>query len=375
MKSLLLSLPLACALLSAPSASAQSWNPYDYYAEAAAHGLDSVDYMGYAYYMEWGTQPHRSQPQTPFRYEPSAGAPVFVNNPGFESGDFTGWTGTIGDNTVNSAGPLQNVAPGIFTGAVNPSVSSSTDRHSIMQLPGAGNDAEGNIPTVPAGYGSNTALLGNATANYQGQTLEQTWIVSASDTAFVISYAVVMYDGSHPTGEGSYFNIELLDSTQTAIFTRHDESNALPATYMPAVSSNTNYLPWERDTFDLSPYAGQSVTLRFTTAGCIWGGHYCYAYIDCDPDTVNTVSITETGHASAHVHVYPNPSSNGVYNVSAENKSDTPPVVVDVAGRVVSATYTATANGWIVDLSNAASGSYILCVTTAEGISRTTLLR
>lgn len=372
MKLSLLALPFAAALFCVQSASAQTGVTTTYDELAAEHGLDSVDYPGFGYYMEWGT--HRvTSPSSPMRYEPSAGAPVFVSNPGFESGDFTGWTGTIGDNTVSSAGPLQSIQPGIFTGAVNPNVIDGAARHSIMQLPVAGNDPEGTFQTVPGGFGGNTALLGNASANYQGQTLEQTWVVSANDTAFVISYAVVMYDGTHPINEGSYFEIDLLDSTQSSIFSRHDESGALPSTYMPGQSGNVNYLPWERDTFDLSAYAGQSITLRFTTAGCIWGGHYCYAYIDCDPDTANTVGISE--HTAANMNVYPNPSPNGIYNVNVDQHSDAKPVVIDVTGRIVNATYTATATGWIVDLSGAASGSYTLCVLTADGLQRTTLIR
>lgn len=372
MKSALLALLLAATLFFAKSASAQAWVTTAHDELAAEHGLDSVDYPGFGYYMEWGT--HRvTSSSSPMRYEPSVGAPVFVSNPGFESGDFTGWTGTIGDNTVSSAGPLQSIQPGIFTGAVNPNLGDPSARHSIMQLPVAGNNAEGGFPTVPPGFGGKTALLGNGSANYQGQTLEQTWVVSANDTAFVISYAVVMYDGTHPINEGSYFKIDLLDSAQSSIFSRHDESGALPSTYMPGQSGNVNYLPWERDTFDLSAYAGQSITLRFTTAGCIWGGHYCYAYIDCDPDNANTVGISE--HTSTHVNVYPNPSSNGIYNVNVDQHSGTPPVVIDITGRVVNATCTATASGWIVDLSNAASGSYTLCVPAADGMQRTTLIR
>lgn len=371
MKLSLLALPFAAALFCVQSASAQTGVTTTYDELAAEHGLDSVDYPGFGYYMEWGM--HRTSSHTsPMRYEPSAGAPLFAHNPGFESGDFSNWMGSIGDNTVSSAGPLQNIVLGIYTGAVNPNINDQTARHSIMQLPGAANDPEG-FPQVPAGYGNNTVRLGNSYAQYQGQTLQQTWVASANDTAFVISYAVVMYDGSHPVNEGSYFQIDLLDANQTTFFSRHDESGALPPIYQPGSQGDIDILPWRRDTFDLSAYAGQSITLRFTAAGCIWGGHYCYAYIDCDPDNANTVGISE--HTSTHVNVYPNPSPNGIYNVNVDQHSGTPPVVIDITGRVVNATYTATASGWIVDLSGAATGSYTLCVPAADGMHRTTLIR
>lgn len=363
-------------ILSIPSVlSAQSWGPGEWEAEhPEMSGLDSVDYPGYIYFHKHGEHPTGEVHNSPMRYQPSEGAPLFVSNAGFESGDFTGWNGIIGDNTVSSTGPLQNIQPGIFAGAINPLVSDMSARHNIMQAPAAGNDNEGNFPIVPSGYGTYTVRLGNTYATYQGQAIQQSWIVSAGDTALVISYAVVMYDGTHPANEGSYFQIEIRDTAQNPIYTRHDESNALPPTYLPGTTSQIDYLPWEQDTFNLSAFAGQTLTIRFTAAGCIWGGHYCYAYVDCDPLNANTIGVTE--YNSPEVIVYPNPSADGIYYVSIEAEMWNAQIeVYDMSGRIVPAVSTKNTSGWMVDLSQCEAGIYTARFQNEEGTKYATLIR
>lgn len=202
-------------------------------------------------------------------------------NMGFETGDFTAWTGFIGDNTVSSLGPLQNIQPGIFLGQVNPAESDQTARHSIMNAAG-GNDACGGFSVCPAGFGTYTVRLGNTYAQYQGEGIEQTFVVSSTNTQFTYRYAVVLYDGSHPNGEQPYFKIEVLDSLGIPV-------NACAQYFVEAGTNNvgftscgnqTFYRPWTTVSFDLSAFINQSITVRFVAAGCIWGGHYAMAYVD-----------------------------------------------------------------------------------------------
>src|SRR5688572_18429478 len=101
MKSPLLQLSLATVLCAAIHVNAQHNHAYDQ--AAAAHGLDSADYPGYAYFMEHGHHP-TTEINAPMRYQSSQGAPLFMGNGGFESGDFTNWTGIIGDNFNSSVG-------------------------------------------------------------------------------------------------------------------------------------------------------------------------------------------------------------------------------------------------------------------------------
>lgn len=215
-------------------------------------------------------------------------------NMGFETGDFSGWNGFIGDNTVNSLGPLQNISTGIFSGQLNPLESDQNARHSVMNAAG-GTDNCGGFSVCPPGYGTYVCRLGNTYAMYQGEGIEQTFVVDPNNTQFSYRYAVVLYDGSHPAQEQPYFQISVLDSIGNPV-------NACAQYYVAAGTSNvgftscggsTWYRPWTTVSFDLSAFVNQSITVRFVAAGCIWGGHYAMAYIDASCSSIaDAVSAT-----------------------------------------------------------------------------------
>ncbi len=208
-------------------------------------------------------------------------------NMGFETGDFTGWTGFIGDNTVSSLGPLTSIQPGIFNGTLNPPESDMSARHSIMNAAG-GNDICGGFSVCPPGFGTYVCRLGNTYAQYQGEGIEQTFVVDPANTQFSYRYAVVLYDGTHPAAEQPYFSISVLDSVGNPV-------NACAQYYVAAGINNvgftscgnqTFYRPWTTVSFDLSAFVNQSITVRFMAAGCIWGGHYAMAYVDASCSSI-----------------------------------------------------------------------------------------
>lgn len=208
-------------------------------------------------------------------------------NMGFETGDFTGWTGFIGDNTVSSLGPLQNIQPGIFNGQLNPTEPDQTARHSIMNAAG-GNDLCGGFSVCPPGFGTYVCRLGNTYAQYQGEGIQQTFVVDPANTQFSYRYAVVLYDGTHPPAEQPYFQISVMDSVGNPV-------NACAQYYVAAGVNNvgftscgnsTFYRPWTTVSFDLSAFVNQSITVSFVAAGCIWGGHYAMAYIDASCSSI-----------------------------------------------------------------------------------------
>jgi CHU_C Type IX secretion signal domain len=203
-------------------------------------------------------------------------------NMGFETGDFSGWQGAIGDNNVNSLGPLQNVQVGFFTNGNDALSTDPLARHTIMTS-AAGNDPCGGFPIVPANYGNYVIRLGNTSANYQGEILEQTFVVDPNTTQFTYRYAVVLNDGGHFTGEQPYFRIELLDSVGQPVSPCAqyyvEAGGSIPG--FVSCGNGTSYKPWSTITVDLSAFVNNSITVRFTVGGCIFGGHYGYAYIDC----------------------------------------------------------------------------------------------
>lgn len=216
-------------------------------------------------------------------------------NMGFETGDFTGWTGFIGDNQTSSLGPLNNIVPGIFTGALNPTESDQSARHSIMSA-AAPNDACGGFSVCPAGYGTYVCRLGNTYAYYQGEGIEQTFTVDPQNTQFTYRYAVVLDDGGqHPPAEQPYFKISVLDSLGQPV-------NACAQYYVAADGNNVGfsqcangvyYRSWTTVSFDLSAFVNQNITIQFIAAGCIWSGHYAMAYIDASCSSIaDAVSAT-----------------------------------------------------------------------------------
>jgi hypothetical protein len=232
-------------------------------------------------------------------------------NMGFETGDFTGWQGAIGDNTSSSYGPLQNIQTGIFSSTVDAPLTDISARHTIM-TPAAGNDPCGGFPIVPGGYGGFVARIGNngnGNPNYMGEILEQTFVVDPNNTQFSYRYAAVLNDGGHNPGEQPYFKIEVLDSLGQPVSPCAqyyvEAGGSIPGFVASSTCTSTYYKPWSPVTVDLSNYINHSVTVRFTAGGCLFGGHYAYAYIDC--------SCANIGNA---VSAFFCPGSNGAFLIA-----------------------------------------------------------
>jgi hypothetical protein len=253
-------------------------------AEAAIQlQLAKRDYIDQKYHLG-----RYSQNYVPFNLKQNN--PVFpvtaCTNVDFETGDFTGWGGAIGDNNTNSFGPLSNINPGIFSTIPNDALSNSNARHTIMTN-AFGADPFGGFPVVPSNGGTYSVRLGGTTPNYQGEYLEQTFTVSPSSTSFAYQYACVLNSGGHIPAQQPYFRIEVLDQTGqpispcTQLYVTAGPSSLSQGFYQYPSDTSIYYKPWTAVNFDLTAFVNQPVTVRFTVAGCTQSGHYGYAYIDC----------------------------------------------------------------------------------------------
>ena len=204
-------------------------------------------------------------------------------NLGFENG-FTGWTGTEG-TSVNGA--LNAPTPTYIPTAFNETTGSN------FALMTSGTDPLGGFPVV---YSGTTSLkLGNwLTHDQDGQvytaaSIEQTFQVTASNSQFNYSYAVVLQDGGHATYEEPFFQVDVKDQNGnpiscgfyqvTAPGNGFIQTSANPPT--TELSNARYYKPWTTVSVNLIPYIGTNVTVRFTSSDCTQGGHYGYAYIEC----------------------------------------------------------------------------------------------
>jgi len=201
-------------------------------------------------------------------------------NMDFETGTFTGWTGSTGDNTLSSSGPLQNIVAGLQSNGVDALLSDALARHTIVTA-ASGNDPCGLFPMVAPG-GTYSCRLGGTTANYQGEILEQTFTVAPGNTSFTYQYAVVLNDGGHSAGEQPYFKIEMFDQSGNLVpCSQYYVEAGGSISGFSACGVGTYFKPWTTVNIDLSSFVAANVTIRFTVAGCIYAGHYGYAYIDC----------------------------------------------------------------------------------------------
>ncbi len=189
-------------------------------------------------------------------------------NSDFSMGNFTHWTGYVGNCCpVN----INMGAPGIVAG-----------RHTIM--------APGTDPIVPAlqlvppGFPS-SVRLGNSGAGYQAERLEYQLNVTPNNSLFIFSFAVVMQDPGHPAAEQPRFEIQVFDPMNQPIACTYYQvaaGNGIPGFQS---QGSVRWRDWTQVGVDLSPYIGQQVRIRATTADCGYGGHYGYGYLTarCEP--------------------------------------------------------------------------------------------
>ncbi len=245
---------------------------------------------------EIASEKNRVNPNTPLT---STGC----NNMGFDdSNDFTGWTGYEGNNS-NSNLPLNLVTGPITPAAVYNPISTSCDYFSLVNT---GTDALAGFSLVSplGGYaarlgGQNRNLGGNSSTcssapsgssnNTAGEVLERSFVVTTSNTEFQYCFAFVYYDdGTHTNGQQPYFKVEVLDAAGDTInclnYYQQGDDGVAPAGYLSNSSTyNSVYYTngYQISSINLLPYLSQTVTIRFSVAGCYAKKHFGYAYVDC----------------------------------------------------------------------------------------------
>ncbi len=226
------------------------------------------------------------------------------NNLDFEYGNWTGWNGAGGINT-NSAGPLTVTAPGIIDGNLCNAVS-ACQYHTLCNTT-CPNDPYSNLSVVDPGGGNYTARLGGDQINLyegycnlptqdwtysSGEFIEQTIYVTLANALFTYSYQVILEDAPHAAGENPYFHAEVFDSLGNSISSCFEyyvqslpNTGGPPPGFFASSVWGYSYLPWTQNSINLTAFLYSNVTVRFTTAGCLYGGHSAHSYVDvsCSP--------------------------------------------------------------------------------------------
>jgi gliding motility-associated-like protein len=225
------------------------------------------------------------------------------SNLDFEDGLMTNWTGKVGEND-NSQLPLAATTAGFQSLGNN----SGETTCSYTTLVNTGTDNWGLFPMVDPGGGTWACRLGGDNANYRnscnkpasgvspGESIQQTFLVTAANAMLTYNYAVVLEQPSgtpHTATECPYFKAEVLDHLGDTIpcMQYYVESASAGTPPGMSISGSTNFgdnmffSNWRSNSMNLKLYIGTNVTIRFTAAGCALGGHVGYAYVDafCGP--------------------------------------------------------------------------------------------
>jgi len=237
------------------------------------------------------------------------------NNLGFETGDTTGWTGATGV-TSGATTPLTINGNAFSTLGLNSS-ETSCSFHTLVNA-AAGNDPWGKFPMLdPLAGGGNysmrlggenvnrssaaggcMAVGGGFTGNAAGELIQQQFVVTPSNALFTYNYAVVLDAAPHSPSQRPYFRAEVLDQNNNPIpclqfYVESDSTGIPPGMSVSPTRFGTDsvfYLNWSNNSLNLKPYMNQTVTIRFTAAGCTLGGHFGYAYVDAYCSAVELIA-------------------------------------------------------------------------------------
>ncbi|MDX2174814.1 MAG: gliding motility-associated C-terminal domain-containing protein [Bacteroidota bacterium] len=245
--------------------------------------------------------------------------PSTCNNVDFEDGNLGTWTVTSGYNTNSNS--FLTIAGAGFTNT-NQSTASCFDVNLITAAYGndpigfPGLDPNGGTASVRLG-GPNINLsdgyiISNCPGSYwwnlnysNGEKIEKIVNVSAANALLTYDYAVVLNDAgaSHLNGEQPYFHVYVTDlagtvlSSCTQYYVQAGGGSPPPGfVYSGFVNGGDNsliyYRNWTSNSINLTPYIGSNVKISFVSAGCKFGAHFAYAYVDaiCGPLQINSSS-------------------------------------------------------------------------------------
>jgi large repetitive protein len=310
---------------------------------------------------------------------PPTTATSACTNLDFEDGNFGNWTVSTGYN-ANSNASLTIPPGGVGTGGIGTNLSLNDCSDVNLITAAYGNDAIGGFPGVDPNGGTTSARIGgfkvnlgnagSANPNYNacphwtstsgsdGQILEQTFLVSASNALISFNYAVVLNASPHNNGEQPYFHVYIKNpisgailSTCTEYYVQSPAQGAIPPGFVNSGYTNYDnsilyYQNWKSSSMNLTPYIGQNVNIEFVAAGCLGGAHPAWAYVDasCGPANLTLANL--------------NPCENTTTTLSA------PPVV--------GGTYSWTGPGIVgpnnvATITISASGTYTATIVPPQG--------
>lgn len=217
------------------------------------------------------------------------GAPTLDNcdNGGFENGDNTGWTGTLGTNS-NGAYVI-----------TNPSITTFNQESLQILSSGYVDPIINQSITAPIGnyflrIGVPEIDLDPLTFASKGASARYCMEVNADNAMNQFYYFLVLYDGvgniSHVANP--FFEWRIIDENDNIIqslgkFTADNNSPLFSKYEVDHIHHDSVlYKDWSCQSLDLTPYIDQNICIEFLAVDCEPGTHCGYAFIDgfCSDD-------------------------------------------------------------------------------------------
>jgi hypothetical protein len=211
-----------------------------------------------------------------------------------------GFGGWAGDTSLNSVGGCP-IGSGLPIPGQCPSLPYSDTYYNITRV-SSGNDAIVGFPVVPTGA-SYAAKIGKDVNLWHTDQLSQTFIVTAATSNFTFQYALVLQDPGHPDCENPFFIARILRGSTTIVSFSEiaDHTNPFFSDTIDPYGNTVVYKDWTCQSFDLSAYMYDTVTVEFIAADCAAGAHWGYAYVanvgvacSSNQEGINNIDSTQT---------------------------------------------------------------------------------
>ena len=223
---------------------------------------------------------------------PYIGIPDFAN---LESASVRGYSGYFNN-------PLQSI--GLVYNPNDPMIS----RHSVLTDTTATDPRTGNqLRTVCPGFRS-SVRLGNWNSGSEAEALEYVLRIDTNIYALLLlHYAVVLQNPDHSPADQPHFRMEVLDYDGNLIDPVCGAADFAASSSLGWHEYSPEFVVWKDWTtegFDMTPYHGQVIRVRFTTKDCSAGLHYGYAYFTAEC-RLNSATTEYCGESDTNVITAP----------------------------------------------------------------------
>jgi len=303
-----------------------------------------------------------------------ATAPLFLNG-GFEDGTRTGWTLTVNRTATSSGSPSGvNYPPASIADLNLRSQGTATDRTYVrgpatQQLFGLSGLAS---PVLPK-FGNHSVVVNEGGANYNANTLRQTYTVTSADVDPAdgkvharFALAPALQDPGHPVSQQPYFWTQLRNVTKNLLlFTTFNYSNqpGIPWHVQGSGQSQVRYTDWQ--VFDVAPgnaklQPGDDLEITVIAAGCAQSGHWGEVAVDGFGAFLPSVSVAASAPQAA------NAGTNLTYTFLVKNSSTgvVPNVVVE---ETLPASFSGTTQTGQTTFVSLAAPAGVTCTTPPVG--------